>query len=115
MTVAPAGTRRRTAPPPRPGSRPGRVRGYSSAKDDYPRRLRKMKGQVSGLQKVIEADTCRPDVVLQVASATRAMREVAVGMLNHHISNCVMAAVRTPGGGTRRSKVAATFGRVVLR
>jgi CsoR family transcriptional regulator, copper-sensing transcriptional repressor len=71
-------------------------------------------GQVSGLQKVIEADTCRPDVVLQVAFATRAMRGVAVGVPYGHISHCVMAAARsTPEGGTRLSEVAATIGRVV--
>ena len=48
----------------------------ASGKEDYLRRLRKIEGQVRGLQKMIEADTWCPDVVLQVGSATRALQEV---------------------------------------
>jgi Metal-sensitive transcriptional repressor len=60
-------------PPPRTlPSRP--QRGYASGKDDYLRRLRKIEGQIRGLQKMIEADTWCPDVVIQVSSATRACR-----------------------------------------
>lgn len=51
----------------------------SSGKEDYHRRLRKIEGQVRGLQRMIEADTWCPDVATQVASATRALQEVAVG------------------------------------
>ena len=65
------------APPPVSLSRP--ARGYASGKEDYLRRLRKIEGQVRGLQKMIENDTWCPDVVTQVASATRALQEVAVG------------------------------------
>ncbi len=52
------------------GRRP--ARGYASGKDDYLSRLRKIEGQVRGLQKMVEADTWCPDVVVQVASVTRA-------------------------------------------
>lgn len=68
------------------------ARGYASGKDDYLRRLRKIEGQVRGLQKMIEADTWCPDVVIQVASATRALQEVAVGLLTDHLRHCVMHA-----------------------
>jgi DNA-binding FrmR family transcriptional regulator len=56
------------------------------------RRLRKIEGQVRGLQRMIEADTWCPDVVTQVASATRALQEVAVGLLNDHLRHCVSNA-----------------------
>ena len=80
-------------PPPRTG--PGRPqRGYASGKEDYLRRLRKVEGQVRGLQKMNEADTWCPDVVIQVGSATRALQEVAVGLLNDHLRHCVLTEAR---------------------
>ena len=100
------------------GPRPGRpVRGYASGKGDYLARLRRIEGQVRGLQKMIEDDRWCPDVVTQVASATRALQEVAVGLLNDHLRHCVMA---TAGGAgvdgvaeARLDEVAATIRQVV--
>ena len=69
-------------------------RGYASGKDDYLARLRKIEGQDRGLQRMIEDDRWCPDVVTQVASATRALQEVAVGLLNEHVQHCVLAAAR---------------------
>jgi DNA-binding FrmR family transcriptional regulator len=82
------------APPPRAGATQRSARGYASGKDDYLRRLRKVEGQVRGLQKMIEADTWCPDVITQVASATRALQEVATGLLNDHLHHCVRDAAR---------------------
>jgi CsoR family transcriptional regulator, copper-sensing transcriptional repressor len=76
---------------------PRSARGYASGKQDYLRRLRKIEGQVRGLQKMIDADTWCPDVVTQVASATRALHEVAVGLLNDHLHHCVRDAARRSG------------------
>jgi DNA-binding FrmR family transcriptional regulator len=70
------------------------ARGYASGKDDYLIRLRKIEGQVRGLQRMIEADTWCPDVVIQLASAIRALQEVAVGLLNDHLRHCVLSAAR---------------------
>ncbi len=102
-------------PLPRPDTRPPPVRGDASGKEDYLRRLRKIEGQVRGLQKMIEADTWCPDVVTQVASVTRALQEVAVGLLNYHRRTCVMTAARNSlaDGDARLGKVAATIRQVV--
>ena len=83
-------------------------RGYASGKDDYLRRLRKIEGQVRGLQKMIEADTWCPDVVTQVASATRALQEVAVGLLSDHLRHCVMQAVQSSAAEGDQALVEAT-------
>jgi len=83
------------SPPPRAGTARRTARGYASGKDDYLRRLHKIEGQVRGLQKMIEADAWCPDVVTQVASATRALQEVAVGLLSDHLQHCVLHAVRS--------------------
>jgi len=89
-------------------------RGYASGKEDYLTRLRKIEGQVRGLQRMIEADAWCPDVVTQVSSATRALQEVAVGLLTDHLSHCVADAVRGPGDGSAElAEVAATIRQVM--
>jgi DNA-binding FrmR family transcriptional regulator len=102
------------SPPPRAGSTSSQ-RGYASGKEDYLRRLRKIEGQVRGLQKMIEADTWCPDVVIQVGSATRALQEVAVGLLNDHLRHCVLTAARSSGdaGAASLDEVAGAIRQVV--
>ncbi|MDA8040241.1 MAG: metal-sensitive transcriptional regulator [Actinomycetota bacterium] len=96
-------------------SLPRASRGYASGKDDYLARLKKIEGQVRGLQKMIADDRWCPHIVTQVASATRALQEVAVGLLNDHLHHCVMAAARSSdaGGQARLDEVAATIRQVV--
>jgi DNA-binding FrmR family transcriptional regulator len=101
------------APPT--GSRPRVVRGYASGKDDYLSRLRKIEGQVRGLQRMIEDDRWCPDIVTQVGSATRALHEVAVGLLNDHMQHCVVAAAKRneSDGDARLDEIAATIRQVM--
>lgn len=87
VTVAP----QRSTPRDRAGGKA--ARGYASGKDDYLARLRKIEGQVRGLQRMVDSDTYCPDIVIQVASATRALQEVAVGLLNDHLHHCVVDAM----------------------
>jgi DNA-binding FrmR family transcriptional regulator len=91
------------------------ARGYASGKADYLARLRKIEGQVRGLQRMVEADAWCPDVVTQVASATRALQEVAVGLLNDHLRHCVTAAARSSEdlSEARLAEVASTIRQVV--
>jgi len=104
----------RLAQSPAGSKRP--VRGYASGKPDYLARLRKIEGQVRGLQKMIEDDRWCPDVVTQVSSATRALQEVAVGLLNDHLHHCVAAAAASSAadGEARLDEVASTI-RLVMR
>ncbi|HET9080026.1 MAG TPA: metal-sensitive transcriptional regulator [Trebonia sp.] len=100
----------------RPRTGPSRPqRGYASGKEDYLRRLRKIEGQVRGLQKMIEADTWCPDVVIQVGSVTRALQEVAVGLLNEHLRHCVLTATHSSqdGGAASIDEVAGVIRQVV--
>ena len=82
------------SPPARIGATPRTARGYASGKEDYLRRLRKIEGQMRGLQRMIEADAWCPDVITQVASATRALQKVAAGLLSDHLRHCVRDAAR---------------------
>ena len=91
------------------------VRGYASGKDDYLSRLRKIEGQIRGLQKMVEEDRWCPDIVTQVASATRALQEVAVGLLNDHLQHCVVNATKVSDvdGQASLAEMAATIRQVV--
>ena len=67
--------------------------GYSASKDDLLKRLRRIEGQVRGLQRQIENDTYCIDVLTQVSAATRALQSVAVELLDDHLRHCVADAV----------------------
>jgi DNA-binding FrmR family transcriptional regulator len=78
--------------------------GYSHDKDNYLRRLRRIEGQVRGLQRMIEDDKYCIDILTQVAAATKALQSVALGLLEEHLSHCVTEAV-AEGGDSAAEKV----------
>ncbi|MFY9773595.1 MAG: metal-sensitive transcriptional regulator, partial [Trebonia sp.] len=53
--------------------------GYTQDKDKYLNRLRRIEGQVRGLEKMIEEDKYCIDILTQVAAATSALQSVALG------------------------------------
>jgi CsoR family transcriptional regulator, copper-sensing transcriptional repressor len=69
-----------------------RVRGYTISKDDYLKRLRRIEGQVRGLQRMIDEDTYCIDVLTQVSAVTKALQSVSVGLLDEHVRRCVREA-----------------------
>jgi DNA-binding FrmR family transcriptional regulator len=101
--------------PPTSRATPRSARGYASGRDDYLTRLRRIEGQVRGVQKMIEDDRWCPDVVTQLAAVTRAVQEVAAGLLNDHVRHCVLAAAResADGGEVRMDELAATIRQVI--
>lgn len=70
--------------------------GYSDDKAAYLKRLRRIEGQVRGLQRLIEEDTYCIDVLTQISAATRALQGVALGLMDDHLRHCVVAAVGDP-------------------
>jgi DNA-binding FrmR family transcriptional regulator len=78
--------------------------GYSERKDAVRRRLRRIEGQVRGLQRMVEDDRYCIDVLEQVAAATRALQAVALELLDDHLSHCVAEAVKT-GGSEATAKI----------
>jgi CsoR family transcriptional regulator, copper-sensing transcriptional repressor len=69
--------------------------GYTGSKDDYLKRLRRIEGQVRGLQRMVEEDTYCIDVLTQVAAVTKALQAVSLGLLEDHVAHCVVDAART--------------------
>jgi DNA-binding FrmR family transcriptional regulator len=71
--------------------------GYIADKDDYLKRLRRIEGQIRGLQRMVDADTYCIDILTQVSAATKALQSVALGLLDEHLTHCVVDAARTGG------------------
>jgi CsoR family transcriptional regulator, copper-sensing transcriptional repressor len=65
------------------------MRGYTMEKDDYLKRLRRIEGQVRGLQRLVDEDAYCIDVLTQVSAATKALQSVAIGLLDQHVRHCV--------------------------
>ena len=80
------------------------MQGYTENKDNYLARLRRIEGQVRGLQRMVEGDKYCIDILTQVAAVTRALQSVALGLLDEHLNHCVTDAI-TEGGETAEAKV----------
>jgi DNA-binding FrmR family transcriptional regulator len=78
--------------------------GYIDDKDRLLKRLRRVEGQVRGLQRLVENDTYCIDVLTQVSAATKALQAVAVELVEDHLSHCVADAVQA-GGDEADTKV----------
>jgi CsoR family transcriptional regulator, copper-sensing transcriptional repressor len=83
----------RTTQGPVSHDQPKGVPGYRNDKDAVLRRLKRVEGQVRGLQRMVEADEYCIDVLTQVAAATKALQGVAVQLLDDHLRHCVNGAV----------------------
>ena len=79
--------------------------GYSDDKEAILKRLRRVEGQVRGLQRMIEEDKYCINVLDQVAAVTKALQAVAIELVEDHLSHCVADALRTDGS-TADEKVA---------
>ena len=82
------------------------MRGYTMEKDDYLKRLRRIEGQVRGLQRMIDEDTYCIDVLTQISAVTKAIQSVGIGLLEEHVNHCVMEAARNGDDDAAREKVA---------
>ncbi len=71
--------------------------GYAASKDDVQARLRRIEGQVRGLQRMVDDDTYCIDVLTQVSAVTRALQAVSVALLGDHLHHCVSDAIAAGG------------------
>ncbi|ACU98626.1 metal-sensitive transcriptional regulator [Saccharomonospora viridis] len=78
--------------------------GYTSDKDAYLKRLRRIEGQIRGLQRMVENDEYCIDVLTQIAAATKALQAVSLGLLEEHLRHCVAEAI-SEGGERADEKV----------
>ncbi|MFZ0098592.1 MAG: metal-sensitive transcriptional regulator [Gemmobacter sp.] len=75
---------------------PATIPGYIDDKDSHLTRLRRIEGQVRGLQRMVENDTYCIDILTQVSAATKALEAVALGLLDDHLRLCMVHAANDP-------------------
>ncbi|HTZ94445.1 MAG TPA: metal-sensitive transcriptional regulator [Streptosporangiaceae bacterium] len=73
------------------------MHGYTQDKESYLKRLRRIEGQVRGLQRMVDDDAYCIDVLTQISAATRALQAVAIGLLEDHLGHCVTQAIEQGG------------------
>ncbi|WP_406833153.1 metal-sensitive transcriptional regulator [Pedococcus sp. KACC 23699] len=78
--------------------------GYHSEKANHLKRLRRVEGQVRGLQRMVEEDQYCIDILTQVSAATKALQSFSLELLEEHLSHCVVDAARK-GGPEAQEKV----------
>ncbi|ALV33154.1 metal-sensitive transcriptional regulator [Streptomyces sp. CdTB01] len=77
------------------GSRVAEPPGYHDQKADHLSRLHKIEGQIRGVTRMVDEDRYCIDVVTQIGAVTRALHEVALGLLDEHARNCLLTAARS--------------------
>jgi len=82
----------------------GHGHGYITEKDAYLKRLKRIEGQARGLQRMVEEDKYCIDILTQVSAMTKALQAVAMGLLEDHISHCVVDAA-VAGGPEAEAKI----------
>ena len=89
--------------------------GYTSNKDNYAKRLRRIEGQVRGIAKMIEDDKYCIDVLTQISAVNSALQSVALGLLDEHLGHCVTQAVAEGGeqADTKLAEASAAIARLV--
>jgi CsoR family transcriptional regulator, copper-sensing transcriptional repressor len=90
------------------------TRGYSATKEQLLKRLKRVEGQVRGVEKMVEDDRYCVDVLTQIAAAQAALDKVALGLLDDHARHCVIDA---PEGvrDERTEELMAAVGRLMRR
>ena len=67
------------------------TRGYSATRDQLLKRLRRVEGQVRGVERMVEEDRYCIDVLTQISAVQAALDKVALGLLDDHARHCVMS------------------------
>lgn len=69
--------------------------GYIHRKDDYLKRLRRIEGQARGIARMVDEEQYCIDILTQVSAMTKALHAVSLGLLEEHMSHCVVDAARS--------------------
>lgn len=90
------------------------TRGYTATKDQLLGRLRRIEGQVRGIQGMVEDDRYCIDILTQISAIQAALDKVALGLLDEHAQHCVMGAADADRGA-KTDELMAAVGRLMRR
>ncbi|WP_327582380.1 metal-sensitive transcriptional regulator [Nonomuraea sp. NBC_00507] len=71
--------------------------GYANTKQDHAVRLRRIEGQIRGLQRMVDEDKYCIDILTQVSAATSALKSFSLSLLEEHLAHCVAEATKKGG------------------
>jgi DNA-binding FrmR family transcriptional regulator len=90
------------------------TRGYTATKDELLKRLRRIEGQVRGIQGMVEDERYCIDVLTQISAIQAALDKVALGLLDDHAKHCVIGA-RHDDQAEKTQELMAAVGRLMRR
>lgn len=90
------------------------TRGYAADKDQLLRRLSRIKGQVGGVERMVQDDRYCIDVLTQISAIQAALDKVALGLLDDHAHHCVMGA-GSADRADRTDELMSAVGRLMRR
>jgi DNA-binding FrmR family transcriptional regulator len=89
--------------------------GYIAEKPAHLNRLKRIEGQVRGIQRMVDEDTYCIDILTQISAVTKALETVALSLLDEHLRHCVSDAIRVGGeeGDDKITEASAAIARLV--
>ena len=91
------------------------TRGYTATKDQLQTRLRRIEGQVRGVQKMVDEDRYCIDVLTQISAIQAALDKVALGLVDEHVRHCIVGGHAKGDPADLTDEVMASVGRLMRR
>ncbi|RAY13265.1 transcriptional regulator [Actinomadura craniellae] len=91
------------------------TRGYTATKDQLQTRLRRIEGQVRGVERMVEDDRYCIDVLTQISAIRAALDKVALGLLDGHVRHCVQEGAEAGKADEMATELMAAVGRLMGR
>ena len=92
------------------------TRGYAATKDQLGKRLRRIEGQVRGIERMVEDDRYCIDVLTQISAVQAALDKVALGLLDDHARHCLLGDGEGPqGADAQADELMGAVGRMLRR
>jgi len=91
------------------------TRGYTATKDELMARLRRVEGQIRGIEGMVSDDRYCIDILTQISAAQAALDKVALGLLDDHAHHCVLGARSASDRDEKTDELMAAVGRLMRR
>ena len=91
------------------------TRGYSASKPELLARLRRIEGQIRGIEGMVQDDRYCIDILTQISAAQAALDKVALGLLDDHTHHCVVGAQDPEERDAKTDELMAAVGRLMRR
>jgi CsoR family transcriptional regulator, copper-sensing transcriptional repressor len=91
------------------------TRGYTATKDELMARLRRVEGQIRGIEGMVTDDRYCIDILTQIGAAQAALDKVALGLLDDHAHHCVLGARTANERNEKTDELMAAVGRLMRR